>query len=149
MRYKRIELTICFVNPRAAGDGLDGVQHLLHQLRRLVEDNLIVELRHQALLRVDDWRLLDDRSVRVCNDWSVGWWRLEQLQDVIERDGSGRTQKILQKLFFVLNFSQILLVDRRIVEVNLDDHFELSPARLTNFIRRLCYDPVGTFVTFM
>lgn len=72
MRDKRIELTIRFVNPRAAGDGLDSVQHLLHQLRRLVEDNLIVELRHQALLRVDDWRLLDDRSVRVCNDWSVG-----------------------------------------------------------------------------
>lgn len=72
------------MNPRAAGHWLNAVEHLLHQLRWLVKHYLVVELGHQTLLRVDYWRRLSDCSIEICDGWSVGVWRLKELQNVIK-----------------------------------------------------------------
>lgn len=88
-------LTIRFVNPRSAGHRLNAVEHLLHQLRWLVENNFVVELRNQTLFGIDDWRRLCNCSIGICDSRSVWRWRLEELQNVVE--GHRPTMRILLK----------------------------------------------------
>lgn len=98
----RRELTVGVMTPGTVRYRLDCVEHLLHQLRRLMENNFVVKLWHESFLCVDYWRRLSDGSIWICDYRCVGWWRLEELQDVIERNRPEMEEQInLAPIFIV------------------------------------------------
>lgn len=109
--WAKSPLTIRVVQIRARRQRLHAVETVLHQLRGLLEDHLLVRLGHQALFAVHVRQLhgrIDD-AVRIDDG------RLEQLQDVVQRD---RTLG-------------------GIVKVELDHHLEFTPAGFGDLVRWL------------
>lgn len=102
MKRGDLNLTVCVVRPRPGRDGLDRVEHLLHKLRRLLKHNFVVKLGNEALFGVDDGRWGNGDTFGVEDLGSVRRWWLEQLENVIEGDGSKIIQNLLNEVFVSL-----------------------------------------------
>lgn len=145
LNFELHKLTISVVDPRSTSDRLYRVQHLLHQLRWLMEHDFVVEFRHESFFSVNNGRRLADCSVRVINHWCIWRWWLEQLQNVVESDRSGKTNLSIEKKQLFLD----LLINRRVMEINLDDHLKFAPTCLADLVRWLRDYSVRTFVALM